>query len=148
MNPSEIIRPLTAADLDAVAALERLGLEGPWSREALAAELADGHADLLVCDGSEGVIGYVCALWLAGELEILRLVAHPQHRRRKVAQRLLDALIEQYRPRGLERMLLEVRTSNDVALLFYRQCGFRRCGRRRRYYADGEDALLLERLFP
>jgi ribosomal protein S18 acetylase RimI-like enzyme len=45
-------------------------------------------------------------------------------------------------------MLLEVRPSNSGALAFYQQQNFHRCGRRRRYYADGEDALLLERNFP
>jgi ribosomal-protein-alanine N-acetyltransferase len=38
---------------------------------------------------------------------------------------------------------LEVRPSNQAALAIYHKYAFERVGCRRRYYADGEDALIL-----
>ena len=42
-------------------------------------------------------------------------------------------------------MLLEVAESNEDALAFYRLRDYSEIARRRAYYADGEDALVLER---
>jgi ribosomal protein S18 acetylase RimI-like enzyme len=40
-------------------------------------------------------------------------------------------------------MLLEVSASNQAARALYESLGFSKAGRRRRYYADGADALIL-----
>ena len=43
-----------------------------------------------------------------------------------------------------ERYTLEVRVSNHGAIAMYERLGFRRAGRRRRYYSDnGEDAMIM-----
>ncbi len=42
------------------------------------------------------------------------------------------------------RYTLEVRVSNHGAIAMYERLGFRRAGRRRRYYHDnGEDAMIM-----
>lgn len=38
---------------------------------------------------------------------------------------------------------LEVRTSNEAAQALYRQLGFEPVGLRRRYYKNGEDAVIM-----
>lgn len=53
--------------------------------------------------------------------------------------------------RGLERLrreniqvcFLEVRRDNEPAIELYKRMGFERVGRRRGYYRDGTDALIL-----
>ncbi len=47
---------------------------------------------------------------------------------------------------GMDRQYLEVRPTNEAAVRLYEACGWSPCGRRVRYYADGEDALLYQRL--
>ena len=42
-----------------------------------------------------------------------------------------------------EAVLLEVRASNLAAQALYARLGFERVGLRKRYYADGEDAVLM-----
>lgn len=42
-----------------------------------------------------------------------------------------------------ELVLLEVRASNSPALALYTSLGFERVGLRKRYYSDGEDAVLM-----
>ena len=44
-------------------------------------------------------------------------------------------------------MSLEVRVSNLAAINLYQQMGFAEVGRRKRYYENGEDALMMEYLF-
>ncbi|HKZ17056.1 MAG TPA: ribosomal-protein-alanine N-acetyltransferase, partial [Geobacteraceae bacterium] len=46
-----------------------------------------------------------------------------------------------------EFVSLEVRPSNTVAITLYRDLGFIVTGRRKAYYENGEDALLMEYIF-
>ncbi len=56
---------------------------------------------------------------------------------------LLDALLGEARARGCTEVLLEVRADNTAAIALYTRRGFLTISTRRRYYADGTDALIL-----
>ncbi|KAK9841808.1 hypothetical protein WJX81_004521 [Elliptochloris bilobata] len=80
---------------------------------------------------------------VADELQVLELAVLPEFRRRGVGTELVRELV-----RGSCRaggtVLLEVRAGNAAAVALYQQrLGFATVGRRRGYYADGEDALLM-----
>lgn len=140
------VHSLTTADLPAVAQLEALTLPGPWDEATLQVQLALPQAVLRgIGPPQQSVVAYVCGWWLAGELEILRLACHPAYRRLGLARLLLTALEEEFRPQGLQRLLLEVRAGNAAAIAFYRCAGFVEAGRRRHYYPDGEDAVLMDK---
>ena len=146
-NPTRFeIRPATVADLPAILAVERSCYDQPWSDRQFRDELVNiyGHIDLLLADGE--LAGYHCWWLLCGELHVLNLATAPAFRRRGVAAKLLQTALAAAARQGLERALLEVRAGNEPAISLYRRFGFRESGRRRRYYADGEDALLMERM--
>ncbi|HED24031.1 MAG TPA: GNAT family N-acetyltransferase [Firmicutes bacterium] len=78
------------------------------------------------------------------EVHITTLAVAEPYRRRGIATRLLQALIQgvgSHRPRSFT---LEVRPSNTAARRFYEKQGFAVCGRRLHYYSD-EDALIMTR---
>ena len=60
---------------------------------------------------------------------------------------LLNNLSEDACKNEGDTMSLEVRMSNHTAIRLYEKCGFISVGTRARYYADGEDALLMTRNF-
>lgn len=138
------IRPATAADLPAILAVERSCYAQPWSEGQFRDELGTPHAhlDLLILAGE--VAGYHCWWLLCGELQVLNLATAPRFRRCGVAARLLAHALRQGAGQGMERALLEVRAGNEAAIRLYRRFGFQVYGRRAGYYADGEDALLME----
>ena len=53
--------------------------------------------------------------------------------------------VEAARQAGADRVLLEVAASNVAARELYRAHGYVEISRRRAYYADGDDALVLAR---
>jgi ribosomal-protein-alanine N-acetyltransferase len=87
--------------------------------------------------------GYITVSEVAGELEIINVGVEPEMRGRGIATRLLQAILHQAREKSIFFYYLEVRPSNAPALSLYTRAGFRRSGVRRRYYADGEDALAM-----
>jgi [ribosomal protein S18]-alanine N-acetyltransferase len=142
-----LVRAAGEADLDAVMEIERLCFSTPWERQAFADELARPWASLwLLCEVPSGRAVGFCNHWLvAGEMQILNVAVHPDHRRRGHAARLLRHILAEAQEKHVTVVSLEVRASNHAAQALYRRFGFRDVGRRPRYYADnGEDALLMD----
>lgn len=121
--------------------LERVG--GIQARSPAAArwEPADYLAHDFRVAAAEGVLaGFVVARQVAdGESEILNLAVAPEFRRRGVARRLLEDLLE----RHPGEVFLEVRESNREARLFYESMGFEEACRRRGYYSEPEEAAVV-----
>ena len=135
------LRRAGPADAPALAALEALAAHAPWRAEALAETLSlDTTLAWWVPHD-----GYAVGSAAAGEGELLLLGVAPPARRRGLATALLAALEADWRTRGVEVAFLEVRADNDTAQALYARLGWRAAGRRRGYYPDGTDALLLRR---
>ena len=135
-----ILRPATADDVPAVARLEAdlFGLDA-WSADGVREELTGDRRTALVADQDGRVVGYVVTLDSGDVVDLQRVAVHPAHRRRGLARELLAAAGTR------SRMLLEVAAGNEPALAFYAAEGFTEIHRRRRYYRDGTDAVLMER---
>lgn len=80
--------------------------------------------------------------------ELENIAVLPEFRRRGVAGSLLSALLVQARALRAERILLEVRASNQAAIRLYQANGFQPLARRQAYYGNPtEDAMILEHSF-
>ena len=140
------IRPATAADLDAVVALELtcLGADA-WSRglveQGIAAALPT--VSYLVAELDGVVVGHAVASAAGDDAELQRIAVDPAYRRRGLADELLAAVESRAAADGATRLLLEVREDNTTATAFYESRGFVEVGRRRGYYRDGAVAVVL-----
>ncbi len=108
---------------------------------------AAAMAELLAMPGTFGLIadaeGFILARVAADEAEILTLAVLPARTRQGLASQLLAATLRIAKAAGAAAMLLEVAEPNLAARGLYAVFGFGEVGRRRRYYADGSDALVL-----
>ena len=160
--PSFALRPMQAADIDAVVALAATAPEAPqWPRSAYATYLAlnPGNPSLFrialvaTAPASPGeIVAFACATLLrvpnAADAENLcqldSMAVRPDARRRGIGAALLQALLAWAAQNGARHFSLEVRASNGAAIALYQRLGFQVEGRRPRYYAHPqEDALLL-----
>lgn len=139
----DFIADMRQDDLDAVYQLECSSQKEPWSLRHFADELENPVAsvDLYWCQGA--LAGFLCSWLISGELQIQNLATMPAMRRRGVAAKLLEHAIERGRATSLMTVWLEVRASNIPAITLYQRFGFSVCGRRAKYYPDGEDALVM-----
>ena len=139
------MRPMHAADVGAVAALERTAYVFPWSEGIFRDCLRVGYVCRVAVAG-EQVVAYGVMSFGAGEAHILNLCVDEAYRAQGLGRRMLEALLERARSAGMGDAFLEVRPSNAIALRLYRACGFEQVGVRRGYYqaVDGrEDAAVL-----
>lgn len=148
MTEQEVtIRTASCADIDDLLALEQCCYRYPWSRQQFVDEFDNPVAAIDMAMIAGQVAGYLCSWLICKELQIQNLATSPHYRRRGIALALLEHVIERGRRQGLDSAWLEVRQDNQAAITLYLACGFELQGRRKKYYQDGEDALLLSRNF-
>ncbi len=141
--------PMTTDHVDVLMRYEKdmFGSEA-WTRAGYRAELADPrHRSYVVAEDDRGdLLGWAGILIAGDQAEILTVGVVPGARRRGIATKLLDVLVQRARERGARELLLEVRVDNDPAQRLYEREGFAVLGRRRGYYANGRvDAVVMRR---
>ncbi|MFT4188858.1 MAG: ribosomal protein S18-alanine N-acetyltransferase [Aeromicrobium sp.] len=145
-----VTRPVTAADLPALVAVEQAGFAPAqaWNESQLRAELDLPDRIVRVSETDGAVTGYATCSVLADTADLLRIAVDPSARRHGHARGLLADLAQAAADEGAERLMLEVAADNDAALAFYRAAGLTPIHRRRRYYPGGVDAIILTRELP
>ncbi|WP_194420299.1 ribosomal protein S18-alanine N-acetyltransferase [Microbacterium abyssi] len=142
------IRTATAADLDAIMAIENASFPSDaWSGEAMAAELATDYGHYLVDEDAGQVIGYAGLRSIRGNADAdIQTIALVEARRGEGRGRaMLRMLLAEASARGAREVFLEVRADNPQAEALYRSEGFEEIGRRPRYYQpDDVDAIVMK----
>ena len=145
-------RRATTDDLDALMALElEIYPDDPWSRETMAAELANVHAYYLVAIADDDAIDAYAGLLApigTGQGDIQTVTVAPRARRNGLARTMMLQLLNEARRRGAGELFLEVRHDNEGAQALYTELGFATVGVRKRYYRGGVDALSMRLIVP
>ena len=134
----------TERDAARISELARLGDTTLDPRAELARTWARLWVARLEPEDAEAA-GFLLAWDAADEVHLIDLVVHPERRRRGVARRLMEELLEHAKQRRARSVLLEVRRGNVAAIALYRSQGLRAAGVRKKYYSNnGEDALEMQ----
>ena len=129
-----------------VAALEKECFSAPWSESSIRSELTNPLSLWLVAVEEDCVLGYIGSQSVMDEADMMNVAVTAEHRRRRVAQRLVQALVAALNDKGIRSLTLEVRASNEPAKALYDRLGFHQVGRRPNYYRNPrEDALILRK---
>ncbi|MBM4352642.1 MAG: ribosomal-protein-alanine N-acetyltransferase [Deltaproteobacteria bacterium] len=137
------IRQMDVRDIPQVMVIEEATFSDPWLPEAFLAEIEGPVSHAVVLEGAEGIVGYATFRTVVDEGHLMNIAVAPERRGERWGRRLLSFVIEVCRSHGALYLYLEVRPSNVAARAMYEQAGFAEQGTRRRYYRDGEDALLM-----
>lgn len=149
------VRPMAAADAEAMAALERDCFAGaahePWSASMFLEELdpnAPAARSWWVAHDNGELIGFAGGMVVDKDIEILDVAVSRAHRREGIARKLLSHVSYDAQMLGCTTASLEVEADNEVAIALYGSLGFGEAGRRRGYYAGGVDALVMSAPLP
>jgi ribosomal-protein-alanine N-acetyltransferase len=144
------LESMTAEWFDAVAQVEQIAYEHPWTPGNFVDSLQAGYQMQLLSAGPvtrRELLGYFVAMQGVDEVHLLNITVAPSYQGQGWARLLLDALVLWSRGQGAQCLWLEVRLSNLRALSVYRRYGFSQVGTRRHYYpaAQGqrEDAVVM-----
>lgn len=138
------LRMMELDDIPMVSPLERGAYTEHWPSTNFERELTDNPvARYIVLSRSGQVVGFA-GLWIqVDEGHVVNVVVPNEERGKGYGKLLLHALLGIAIDLKLTLATLEVRSTNAVARALYRDYGFWEVGERKRYYSDGEDALIM-----
>lgn len=139
------VREWTEKDLAKLVLCERACFSDPWTTEMIKTEFSrDDFYGLLIEEEGE-ILAYIYGTVLFEDAELMKIAVLPKRRGQGLGCALTEAFLQGVKARGAERIFLEVRPSNLSALKLYQGHGFEKTRLRKRYYADGEDALEMKK---
>lgn len=138
-------RNMELDDINRVYEIEKLSFTTPWSKKSLQTEISDNKlSKYIVMELDDYIIGYY-GLWIVDrEAHVMNVAIDPNYRSKGYGSCLIENMIELVRDSEVNRMTLEVRRQNEVAINLYEKYGFETSAIRKGYYRDtGEDALIM-----
>lgn len=140
------LRKCKFEDILAVSELEKsCFLSEGYSYKTLVSMFENPACCMLVAEDGGEVIGYGCASTVCENCDLENVVVSEAYRKSGVGTAIVNALLDDAKSRGANKVFLEVRVSNGSALKLYLECGFSGVYARTRYYSDGEDCLVMSR---
>lgn len=141
------IRKMEFRDIKKVVELEEKYLLESLGEKLLASELSEKNngVSFYVIENDDVVIGYIGRYYFFQEAEVLNFVVDESYQRQGYGQKLFDKMVKDMK--DVKKITLEVRASNIKGINFYTKNGFKQVGVRKKYYKNGEDALLLLKEF-
>ena len=117
--------------------------DSSWTIDAFYHEVEQNHfAHYFVIEFQERVIGYVGCWIVIDQAQITTIAIKEDFRGNGLGQLLLKYVM-QYAKVKCELMSLEVRIDNTIAQRVYTNLGFQYGGKRKNYYGEGEDAIVM-----
>lgn len=150
------ILPMEIEDVDEVWAIEKECFSNPWSKRIFLTEIKQnllGYSFAYVAKEIEKqnekiinskVVGYTVFWKFGDEIHIGNLAVKQEYRRKGIATKLLQKVINIAKEMKINYVTLEVRRSNLPAINLYKRFGFRAIGVRKDYYTNPrEDAIIM-----
>ena len=112
------------------------------SYNALKCDLNDNNKLYFITKDENGNINSFAGIsLLVDHIDIDNILVKEEYKRLKIASFLLNSIIEYCKKKKIEKIFLEVRTSNVPAIKLYEKFKFKNISLRKNYYPDNnEDA--------
>lgn len=144
-----LIRDLRPEDVPEVLTIEKASFTTPWSEILFMNEIFKPRSMPKAALIGEKIVGYICANYLLDEGHVLNVTVHPDFRKQGIASKLVSYMVRQLGQEGCRTIYLEVRASNEAALMMYQKAGFRIISARKAYYTlPIEDAVIMALYLP
>lgn len=135
------IERLIKEDIPQVVLLEEELLGDSLGKEMLENEINNESICFLAAKDNKKVLGYIGAYVIESEMEILNFVVDKMHQHTGIGTLLFNTLLELYP--NTKSIILEVRENNEQGINFYKKNNFNVISKRKHYYKNGDDALVM-----
>ena len=144
-----VIREMEIEDLNEVFDIESSSSPHPWSKKMFLDEIKSSfsHCFTIQRHGVPQcrVMGFICFRNLGEESELLNVCVHPQYRGIGIGKKLMQFYIDFSQEMKIKTFHLEVNVSNQPAIQLYQFFYYQSSGKRKKFYQNQFDALLMTR---
>lgn len=114
-----------------------------WNQTVLEKELQNPLSQYLVAIYNNEVVGYA-GLWQSiDEGHVTNIVIKKDKRGNHIGTKMLEEIIKLAKSKGLKCVTLEVNEHNEIAINLYKKYEFKEVGKRKKYYNNIDDAIIM-----
>lgn len=116
----------------------------PVSEQLVANTLESDNCHYLVLTDNDEVYGFLQYLMIVPETELYEIAIDEKFQGRGYSKILMDYYIDLAKKNNCDTIFLEVNIINKKAISLYNRFGFTEYGRRKNYYGENQDAILMK----
>ena len=141
------IRNMKESDVGAIVMLEKATFSDAWTAKSIQDTYNQPQAFIMAAELEEKLAGYCIVYFVLDEGEIARIAVDNCFRRQGVGRKILEQVEYTCKEKGITRLMLDVRESNESARAFYKSLGFDEDGIRKNFYeVPKENAVLMSKV--
>ena len=142
-----IVRNMIESDVESIATMESAVFSDAWTAKSIEDTYNQPQAFIVTAELDGKVAGYCIVYFVLDEGEIARIAVDNCFRRQGVGRKLLEQVERTCKEKGIIRLMLDVRESNESARAFYKSLGFEVDGVRKNFYEmPKENAVLMSKV--
>lgn len=137
------IQEMNMSDYEQIKDILQIEFDEFWTPSVLKSELESKNSKYVVAKLRNEIIGFAGIIISPVNAEITNIVVRKDFRRKGVGSNLLNKLIEMSKENGKDEISLEVNEKNECAIDLYEKNNFEILGRRKKYYKNQDDAIIM-----
>ncbi len=137
-----MIRIAELADVDHIYSIEKLSFEHPWSKSHFLNDIQNKYSKNWVWTENNRIVAYLFGHLIVDEYHLHNIAVSNEYRKKGIALKLMEKMLNFSKENKVKAVFLEVSSSNLPACKLYEKKGFVAQGIRKKYYPNGDDALL------
>ena len=137
-----IIEDMKISDLDN---LDISNFDDFWNIDILKDELTIETSQFFCAKYENKIVGFAGIKIVLDEADIMNIAVKKDYRRQGIATLLLNHILTVCKEKSIKTINLEVNEENFSAISLYQKFGFEDCGRRKQYYDNKYDAILMKK---
>ena len=116
-----------------------------WNMDILKEELTSETSQFFCAKYENKIVGFAGIKIIIDEADIMNIAVKKDYRRQGIATLLLNHILNICKEKEINTIHLEVNEENFSAISLYQKLGFKECGRRKQYYDNTYDAILMKK---
>ena len=144
-KPQVTVKFVNAEASAIVSRIHHAAFEQGWSEKDIVEMLSIAGTEIALAQIAGEAVGFAMIRSIADQAELLSIATLPSQRRKNVAATILKHIFTKAQSLGATSLFLEVAQSNSSAHKLYIKLGFVETGRRKAYYSNGVDAIVMAR---
>ena len=138
-----MIEFLSKDDIDEIVGLYDGNFKDGWHKDMLESAFLTGRFLAFAKRQDEKLIALLTISTTQFDADIEGIVVDKNFRNQGHALELLDFAEQNLKQKGIEKIFLEVRMTNESAKNLYIKKGYKQISIRKKYYSDNEDAIVM-----
>lgn len=138
-----MIVELFSHNVDSILEIYASDFKDGWNREQLLSAFSSGRFVSFAVKKNDKIVSVITCSVSFEEADLEGIVTLKEHKNKGYAKALIEHLIDFLKEKKVEKLFLEVREGNLSAINLYKKVGFNQISIRKKYYQNGENALIM-----